>query len=246
MRRIGFLLALAGTWQLLSLHESVGRAIGSPNAVAFALWEMSSHGVLAADAWASAKRVLMGMALGTPLAVCLGVGTGRIASLYDTIGILMQLLRAIPVIAVVPFVLLWFGVAETGKLVLIVWGIVFPIWVATHAAARNLDPRLIWAAKSLGASRFDVFASVVLPALVPSIVGSVRVAVGIGYLCVVAAELAGADSGLGYRIWVSHLVFRADRMVAALVVLGLLTFLTDWAVTKVSLILWPWSRPRES
>lgn len=243
-RQIGFLLAITIIWQLFSLNNRADFAISSPYKVVIALWEMLSQGLLFSDAWASVKRVLIGMALGTPFAVALGVATGRITFLYDTIGTLMQLLRAIPVIAVVPFALLWFGVSETGKFVLIVWGIIFPIWIAIHSASKNLDPRIIWAAKSLGASQYSVYVSVVLPALLPNVISSIRVAVGIGYLCVVGAELAGADSGLGYRIWVSHLVFRADRMIAVLIVLGLLTFLTDYVITRMSTLLWPWSKPR--
>lgn len=159
-------------------------------------------------------------------------------------GTLVQLLRPIPAIAMVPFALLWFGLNESSKYFLVFWGVFHPVWINTHIGIQRVDLKYQRVAESLGATRRQIFMHVLLPGAFTNVVAGLRTGIAIAFICLVAAEIAGASSGLGYRLEASQLVFRVDRMVAALVVLACMGAFFDvvfvWIVRRLA----PWYRDR--
>ncbi len=211
-----------------------------PRAVAAEFQAMFASGDLTRDVTASFARVAIGYAAGSGLGVLLGLLTGRSHVLSRTLGLVFHSLRSVPALGMLPFAVLWLGTGETAIYFLIAWGVFFPVWVAAHVGVQEVDQRLIWAAQSFGASRWRVFWDVLVPGSLGHIVGGMRSGIGLAFLCVVAAEMAGANSGLGFRVEVSHLSFRSARMAAALVSLGVLGAATDTMFAFIVSRLAPW------
>lgn len=226
-------------WELASQGDG-SSLIPPPSSVLNALWQMGKEGQLLEDVVASARRAVAGYIGGCTLAVGIGLLTGRTRVGEATIGTIVQVLRPIPVVAMVPLAIVWFGLGESSKLFLVVWGTFFPVWINTYLGVREINPQLVWAAASLGASQRRIFVSVVLPAALSHIIAGMRTAIATAFVCLVAAEMAGAFAGLGYRVEASHLVFRVDRMLAALAVLGVLGATSDAAFAALIRKLAPW------
>jgi ABC-type nitrate/sulfonate/bicarbonate transport system permease component len=137
---------------------------------------------------------------------------------------------------------LWFGLGEFPKYFLVFIGVFFPVWMNSHLGVQNVERSYIWTANSLGASRYSLIFNVYLPGAAPLIIAGLRVGIAVAFFCLVAAEIAGAFSGLAYRIEISHLVFRADRMIAGLVVLGVLSAAADQLLGLTIRKLFPWTQ----
>jgi NitT/TauT family transport system permease protein len=213
-----------------------------PQAAFIALVEMLGSGELLLDITATMRRVVVGYALGSSLGIIVGILTARVTAINQTVGQLIQVLRPIPPISLVPLAVVWLGLGELSKTSIIMWGVFFPVWVSTHVGVSGISKELIWAAQSLGAGGSRVLMRVVLPASLRYVVSGMRVAIAIAFICVVVAEMAGALEGLGYKINKSYVVFRVDRMLADLVVLGLLGALSDVGFAKLVNRLMPWYR----
>jgi len=203
---------------------------------------MIKSGELLSDILISVQRALIGFFIGSITGILVGILTGRIKVLKQTIGQLIQLFRPIPSIAFVPLAIIWFGLGESSKYFLIFWGVFFPVWVNTHIGVTNIETRLIWAAKSLGTGDKKILYEIILPASTPFIIAGTRIGIGVAFVCLVAAEMAGAFGGIGFRIEVSHMVFRVDKMMAGIVTLGVLGATADWLFVKVINKFLPWHR----
>jgi len=127
-----------------------------------------------------------------------------------------------------------------SKYFLVFWGVFFPVWVNSHLGVASVEQRYLWAARSLGAKDWRLIWEVVLPASLPFIIAGMRVGIGLAFLNLVAAEMSGASAGLGYRVSASHLVFRSDKMIAALVTLGILGAISDGAFRYLAGKVAPW------
>jgi ABC-type nitrate/sulfonate/bicarbonate transport system permease component len=238
------LLAFFALWQIafsIGLYKTT--LLSSPGAVIRAAGEMYASGELVRDIWASLQRVAVGFLTGSCAGVLIGVCTGRVRLIDATLGQLIRLFRSIPSIALVPVAIVWFGLGETSKYVLVFWGVFFPVWINTHLGITQVDRTYIWAAQSLGARRAALIWEVVLPCAVPFIVAGMRTAIAIAFVVLVAAEMAGAFGGIGYRIYASHLVFRVDKMMADIFVLGLLGGMADLLFAAVISAI-PWHQER--
>jgi NitT/TauT family transport system permease protein/sulfonate transport system permease protein len=127
-----------------------------------------------------------------------------------------------------------------SKYFLVFWGVFFPVWINAHLGVASVEQRYLWAASSLGAKDWRLMWEVVLPASLPLIIAGMRVGIGLAFLNLVAAEMSGASAGLGYRVSASHLVFRSDKMIAALVALGVLGAASDGAFRFLAGKVAPW------
>lgn len=233
------LIACGALWELasrLSLHN----LFPPPSRVLQTAVGMALSGELVKDIGFSLQRAAIGYAMACIFGVGFGMLTGRSKLGEATVGSVIQVLRPIPNIAVAPFALLWFGLGETSKYFVVLWGSAFPIWINTHLGMREVNPEMIWAAASLGTSPRQMFFSVIFPASLSHIIAGMRTAIAGSFVCLVAAEMSGAFSGLGYRIEASHMVFRVDRMMVAIVTLGLLGAACDFAFSTMIHKLAPW------
>jgi len=199
----------------------------SPLVVLRALYRQVESGLIWRDLWASASRVAIGYGLGAAGGILVGIATGRHRLIGNLLVPVFQMLRPIPPIALVPIIILWFGLSEGGKWFLVLWGVFFAVWMSAHLGVQRVDPLLLRAAASLGAQRRSVMLHVVLPAALPTIFVGLRTAIGISFYTLVAAELAGAFAGVAYRIELSHQNMQTPEMMAGLIALGLLSALAD-------------------
>jgi len=250
MKSLSFRTAKYGTVPLLLLMWEVlcatgvinSKLIPPPTRVIVTAFEMIRTGELLGDMSASLLRWSLGFLYASVLGIMVGLLTGRIPILRATLQQVIQILRPVPAISFVPLAIVWFGIGEPAKYFLVAWGAFFPIWLNTHVGAANVDRYYLWAAESLGASKIRMVATVILPAALPFIFAGLRTGIAVGFICLVAAEMAGAYEGLGFRVTASHLVFRVDKMFVALCVLGLLGALTDKLFSGAFLRLFPWCK----
>ena len=149
-------------------------------------------GEIAKDFSISLIRASIGFAIGSMIGICLGVLTGRITVCRLTIGQIAHFLRNIPSIAFVPLAIIWFGIGEASKILLVMWGVIFPVWISTHQGMINVERYHIWAIKSLGANKIQTLKEVILPSSIPFIVSGMRIGIAIAFITLVAAEMAGA------------------------------------------------------
>ena len=211
-----------------------------PSGIVGTLWELVSNGELAQHAWSSLKRAAMGFVIGSTAGILAGLITGRLESARDLTDPVLHSLRSIPSIAFVPLAIVWFGLGETPKVALITWGTFFPVWVNTFIGVRDVPIIYVRSAASLGAGTRGIMFQVVLPAALPFIIAGLRQATAVAFVVLVAAELVGASSGLGYLISFSHLVFRVDMMFVGLMALGALGFLADSLFAAALYKIFPW------
>lgn len=225
-RAIGPLLLLC-VWQLLYTvgvlsHET----IATPIDVVRAGWELLQSGQLQSNLLVSVRRVGLGMLFGMLAGVTLALIAGLFRVGNDLLGSTMELLRAVPVLGLMPLVILWFGVDERPKVILLAVGATFPIYLSTHAAIRGIDVRLIETAQTFGLNRWSLARRVILPGALPGFLLGVRYALTGSWLYLVFVEQLNARSGIGYLMNNAQTWGRTDVLVLCLVVyagLGLLT-----------------------
>lgn len=221
-------LALVGLWQAGS---SVGfisdRIMPSPVAVAEAFWNVTASGDLGHNILVSAGRAFAGLLVGGSIGFLLGIANGvsRLSEqLTDTT---LQMIRTIPHLAMIPLVILWFGIGEEAKLFLTSLGVLFPIYLNTYHGVRNVDRDLIEMGRVYGMSRWTLFRKVIFPGALPSIFVGLRYALGIMWLTLIVSESIAASSGLGYMANNAREFMMTDIVVLSLVIYALLGKLAD-------------------
>ena len=186
------------------------------------------NGLMLEDLSASLRRALVGFVLGGSLGVLAGILTALTYTLGIVLHTIINIFRPIPIIAYVPLVVLWFGLGEPTKYILVTLGVFFSVWLNTHHGIKEIERDLVDAANIFaGGSKLYQIWHVYLPCSFPFIVTGLRLGVAVSFYALVAAELAGAFSGIAYRMEVSNLAFRVDRMLANLVVLSLMSLSVD-------------------
>lgn len=198
------------------------------------------RGSLATHIWASLKEVVLGFvcAAGVGVPVGLLMGWSRIAR--NVLDPLVELVRPIPPTAWVAISLLLLGLGLQQKVFVVFVGTVSPILITTLDGVRNLDGVLLKVARTHNATPFDTVCKVLLPALLPTILTSFRVGIGMGWMVVVAAELIAAEAGLGFLLIQAYRIFRMDVMIAVMLIIGLIAFLMDRSLREVQRRLLRW------
>jgi len=214
--------------------------VPSPGDVFRAALAAIRDGSLLRNALASLLRVLEGFTLALVIAVPLGVLMGVSGNARGLVEPLIELLRPIPPIAFIPLAILWFGIGEFSKVLIIAYGAFFPIFVNTMAGFRDIDRVHIRAAQALGANRFDIFRDVALPSAFPQIVTGARLGMGLAFIVLVAAELVAASEGLGYLINDARFSFRTDQIFVGMITIGLLGLVLNKALLEAERRLLRW------
>ena len=220
------LLIGLGIWQFLSWWYGTS-VVASPGQVLTAAKELWQSGVLWDSIVASSRRIAIGWSLGLVIGAPVGILMGRIDVIRQLLDPYIEFFRYIPPIAFVTLAVVWFGIGETSKVVLIFYTSVFIVTVSTIAAVVGINPSKLQAASNLGANRFQLMKTVVLPASVPGIVTGARLALGNSFLTIVSAEIVAANQGLGSMIWQARNYGRIDWTFVGIITLGLLGFLYD-------------------
>nr|WP_240037042.1 ABC transporter permease [Leifsonia flava] len=232
---------ILAAWQVASTSGLVPISqLPSPEMVWLAAVDLAQRGLLGLYVAISTQRVLLGFAIGGALGLLVGavVGLSRLADilLAPTLGAI----RAVPSLAWIPLLILWFKIGEESKIILISIGAFFPVYTIVASSLRHVDRHLIEAGRAFGLGGVRLFTSVQLPAVVPSVISGLRLALAQSWLFLVAAELIASSMGLGFLLNDSGQNGRIDRIFLAIILLALLGKLTDalvglfekWAVRK--------------
>ena len=225
--RVGTILAVLAIWEIVSRTRAVPAVfLPSPEAVAAELVHLAQTGDLWRSTGASLGRIGAGFLLGSAAGLVVGILAGispRAEAIADP---LIAAVYPIPKIALLPLLILWLGIGETPKVALIAVGAFFPVAIGTATAIRDVDPLLIRAARSFGADPVQVITKVQLPAAVPAVFASLRLAAGMSLLLVVSAEMIAATAGIGYLILYAGDLMQTSRLLAGIVVLSILGLLS--------------------
>lgn len=189
--------------------------------------ELARSGTLFEHMATSVFRVLAGFSLATIVAIPLGIIFGWYPRLGSAFSPLIEVLRTISPIAWIPLAILWFGIGDRPAIFIIFMAALFPILIATMQAPRQIDPLMIKAARNFGAGDRLLLRKVIVPASLPYIFVGLRIGLGIAWVVVVAAEMVGMRSGLGYMILDARNFLRTDMIIAGMLVIGVIGFSLD-------------------
>jgi ABC-type nitrate/sulfonate/bicarbonate transport system permease component len=248
VRRVGSILIFFGFWyaasltnaHLIKLFNPI--MLPPPDAVLKVGIAMAMSGELMRHIVASLSRVVQGFFIAAGLGVLVGTLVGRSRVLEDLVEPVVELLRPIPPLAFLPMMVLWFGIGEASKIGFIAYAAFFPIFTTTLEGIKFVDPLLIRAAASLGASERDIFRHVVLPAALPNILTGLRIGFGLSFFVIVAAEFIAADSGLGFLINDARTFFLISNMLLGAAVIGVIGFLFNSGLRRLEARLLRWRK----
>ena len=217
------------------------RVLPAPWSVAKAGWELAVSGELWEHLRISALRALWGLLLGGGLGLALGLlnGASRVAeTLLDTT---LQMIRNIPVLALIPLVILWFGIDEAAKLSLLSLGVFFPVYLNTFHGIRSVDPALIEMGRSYGLSGWALYRDVILPGALPSILVGLRFALGLVWVILIVTETISAQSGIGYMTMNAREFLQTDVVLLGILLYALLGKVADWCARCLETRLLRWN-----
>ena len=199
----------------------------APSAVFAAGWRLTRSHELPLHLWESTKRALLGLAIGGGLGLALGFLNGLSSWANDLFDSSVQMLRNVPHLALIPLVILWFGIGEEAKQFLIVLGVLFPLYINTLHGIRSIDPKLIEMGRVYGLGRWELFRHVVLPGALPSILVGLRYALGVMWLTLIVAETIASDDGIGFMTMNARDFMQTDVVLLGIVLYALLGKLAD-------------------
>ncbi|WP_369720401.1 ABC transporter permease [Bradyrhizobium sp. LLZ17] len=224
-------LTLALGWELVvRLGWSNGRLVPPPSRVFATIADLARSGELIRHIAATLWRVGLGFAFGVLAGTVLGAVSGYWSLARRLLDPTVQALRAIPSLAWVPLFILWLGIFETSKIALIAAGVFFPVYLGVMGAILSVDRKIVEVGRTFRLSGPAMIRRILLPAVLPAYVVSLRVGLGLGWMFVVAAELIGASEGLGYLLLDGQQLGKPAQILAAIVIFAILGKLTDWLI----------------
>jgi NitT/TauT family transport system permease protein len=228
---IGVMLALTAAWWLAASGSVI---FPTPPEVFEGMANLAQDGTLLRHVTASLYRVTFGYAVAVLLAVPLGILMGWNRTAFTAFNPTVQMLRPISPIAWIPLAILWFGVDDLSPTFLVFLASFFPVVLATTSGVQLVGREYIRAAQNFGITGFKLFSRIIVPGALPTIITGMRVALGVGWLVVVAAEMVGITSGLGYLIIDSRNAgMRYDLVVAGMVIIGTIGLLLDLLMRRL-------------
>ena len=223
LARYGLLIGFFLLWQVASKAGWLNPAVFPPiDDIARALWNGVVGGALLDDIAISLQRAGIAFAAAVALGIPLGLFMGQIPAVERALDPILQLFRQTSALALYPVFILLMGLGETSKVFVIFWATLFPVLLATIGGVKEVDRKLIEMAESYGASRLTVFRRVVLPASVPSIFVGLRLSATTALLLLIAAEMIGANKGVGFQVMNAQFNFQIPLMFAAIFLLAFL------------------------
>lgn len=204
------------------------RILPAPLDVAKSAVALARSGELWTHVAVSTWRALLGFAIGGSLGLALGLLTGTFRTAETLLDTTLQMVRNIPVLALIPLVILWFGIDESAKLFLVSLGVFFPIYLNTYHGIRSVDPALVEMARSYGLSRAQLYREVILPGALPQILVGVRFSLGLMWVTLIVAETVSAQAGIGYMTMNAREFLQTDVVLLGILLYALLGKLADW------------------
>jgi len=234
-------IVLLLAWELASeLGLIPQRIIAAPSQIGGTLWAMIVSGELGKHLLVSLQRALLGLSIGVSIGVVAALVTGLSKRGEVILDSPMQMLRTIPSLALVPLFILWFGIGEFTKIALIVTGTIFPVYLNLFAGIRNIDPKLIEAANTLGLNRRELIWHVILPGSLPSFFVGLRYSLGISWLALVFVEQINTTAGIGFLASDARDFMRTDVIVICLLIYSVLGLLIDGLIRTLERFALAW------
>jgi sulfonate transport system permease protein len=222
---------------LLALWQGAGSGdaghpgfLPTPLLVARAGWSLIASGELLQHACISLQRAGLGLLIGGGLGLLLGLANGSFASAERLLDTPMQMIRNVPHLALIPLVIVWFGLGEASKVFLVALGVIFPIYVNTFHGVRSVDPGLIEMGRLYGLDPARLFREVILPGALPSVLVGLRYALGLMWLSLIVGETIGSTDGIGYVAMNAREFMQTDVVVFSILLYALLGKLADVSV----------------
>jgi sulfonate transport system permease protein len=246
LRIAGPLLILALWWGLSATGTLTPDVLASPVSVLHTFAELWSNGQLGDALTVSLQRAGAGLILGVTAGLVLGV----LATVYwignDTLDSAMQTLRALPFLSLVPLFMVWFGIGEPARIILIAVATTFPMYVSTVGALRNSDQNLLECARLFGMGRLDTVRQIVIPEALPALFSGLRLSTTLSVIALIAAEEINTTSGLGYLMSQAQSYSRTDILTAVILIYGVLGITADAVIRTLERVSMPWLTARTS
>lgn len=241
LKNFSVVFALLSLWELTVRFGIVdGALFPPPTAVIKAIVDLAQLGILWTDIQASMIRISVGFLIATAIAIALAVVLARSEWLAACVMPIIDLLRPISVIAWIPLAILWFGIGDRSAWFIIFLGSFFPIFTNAYLGFRSVDHIHVQVAECLGAGRWLFIREVLFPSALPFILTGMRIGLGVGWMCVIAAELIAANSGLGYMIQLARTLIETEKVIGGMVVIGVIGFSMNHLMVYAERKLTPW------
>jgi len=234
-------LAALLSWHVLSSTGVIQpQYFPSPVTVFEALVELGRSGELGQAVPASLARAGTGLAIGIAIGIVFGVLNGLSRGFEEVFDSSFQIVRQVPFIAMVPLFIIWFGIDESFKIVIITLACIFPVYINTYSGVRNVDPKLVETGRVFGLSRFQSVRQIILPAALPAVLVGVRYSMGVSLLALIVAEQVNTENGIGHIIFVATGALRIDIITGAILIYAVLGVLVDITMRFFERRLLPW------
>lgn len=232
---------LVAVWQIASQTGWLStRILPAPEKIVTTFWQLTASGELWQHLAISSWRALIGFSIGGSIGLLLGLITGTSRTGERLLDTSVQMLRNVPHLALIPLVILWFGIDESAKIFLVALGTLFPIYLNTYHGIRNIDRGLVEMARTYGLSGWSLFIQVILPGALPNIMVGVRFALGLMWLTLIVAETISANAGIGYLAMNAREFLQTDVVVVAIILYALLGKLADVAALLLERVWLRW------
>ena len=234
-------LALLVVWELTVRAGLVdGRFFPAPSRILGTLGGLAESGELWMHTWASLQRLFWGTLIGVIPALVLGLLMGVYRLARSIVEPLVAATYPVPKSAILPLILLIFGLGEASKIAMVAIGVFYPVLVNTAAGVREIDRIYLDVGHNFRASRWQIFRTIALPGALPFVMTGVKLGVGMGLILIAIAEMVGAQSGLGYMIWNAWEVLSVETMYVGLLMIALAGFLFTFALNELERWIIPW------
>ncbi|KXG86049.1 ABC transporter permease [Agrobacterium bohemicum] len=244
LSRYGLVLSFLAAWQISSVFGWINPAVFPPlDAIVGALWKGISSGALIDDIGISLQRAGIAFASAVIIGIPLGLFMGQVAAVERALDPLLQFFRQTSALALYPVFILLLGLGEASKVFVIFWATLFPILLSTIGGVKEVDGKLIEMARTYGAGPLTIFHRVVLPASVPAIFVGLRLSATTALLLLIAAEMIGANKGIGFQVMNAQYNFQIPLMFAAILLLALLGLAANAVLVVLQRKLCRWSQP---
>jgi len=229
-------------WEYAGQNGLVSPAIApAPSRIYESFLKYLASGIFFRNLNISLLRVVSGYALGTSLGITLGIIVGLFLFVERSTFLFVSILRPIPIVALVPLFILFFGIGETSKLAVIALGSFWPSFINTQHGIKNVDSRLLDVAHALRKNRWETLVKVIFPSSLPSIFVGARLGASVAWMCVVTAEMIAASSGLGYMVMFARETSQTAVMYLGVLVIGLFGLALDLGLTNLQKVLLRWN-----
>lgn len=241
------IIALIAVWWLVTTLGWIDALfLPSPVAVIDRFQDLLTNGYMSISLWshigASLGRIGTALIAAVLTAIPLGIAIGRNKIVRGVLDPIIEFYRPIPPLAYLPLIVIWCGIGELSKVLLIYLAIFAPIVIATATGVRSVDQAKIRAAQSLGATQMQIIKHVILPSSLPNILTGIRIGLGVGWSTLVAAELVGASEGLGFMVQSSSQLLATDVVIVGILIIAVIAFILEIGLRRLQRKLVPWDK----